>query len=174
MNPSPKVVQWFNQFESGLNTLLALLMWVMAFSLGGVVLLRYGFGYGATWLNEVAVYCLAITALLGLSFTYQQDKQVRLDILYSKFSLKSKLIVNLVGNIIFLIPLSLFLFSYSIDYVERSWLLSEGSAEASGLPALYLIKTCLLIGPALLLLRTFIQCYQQSLLIKKVINRKKR
>lgn len=174
MNSSPKVIQWFNQFESSLNTFLALLMWIMAFSLGSVVLLRYGFGYGATWLNEVAVYCLCLAALLGLSFTYQQDKQVRLDILYSKFTLKTKLIVNLTGNILFLIPLSLFLFTYSLDYVERSWLLSEGSAEASGLPALYLMKTCLLIGPSLLFLRALIQCYQQFLLIKKVMSRQKR
>ena len=54
---------------------------------------------------------------------------------------------------LFLIPAALFIIWISWDYVSVSWRIREGSAESSGLPYVYLLKSAILIIPALLLLQ---------------------
>ncbi len=145
----------FAQFNSALSTLLGISLWLMAAALTIVVLLRYCVGYGATWLNDVALYLLATLCLLGLSETFTQNRHVRLDIIYNSMSHRMQAWINLLGHFFILIPFCIFITVNSFDYVARSWQLLEGSGEAAGLGGLYLIKTLLLIGPSLLALQAF-------------------
>ena len=156
------------RFDKGLSNLLGVSLWLMALSLTTVVLLRYVVGYGATWLNDIAVYLLAAICLLGFSETFQQDRHVRLDILYARMTNRAQIWVNLIGNIGLLIPFCIFLVASSLGYVFRSWQLMEGSGEAAGLGGLYFIKTLILIGPSLLAL----QAVRQSLKLFKLLKKK--
>lgn len=147
-------MDFFNRLDEVLTKILCLLICIMALSLATVVVLRYGFGFGATSLSELSAYLMVCICTLGMSQTYHQDRHVRLDILYSSFSPTQQHWINLLGNLILLMPFCLFLLLYCFEYVSRSWQLSEGSGEAAGLPGVFLIKLLLLLGPALLLVRT--------------------
>lgn len=146
-----------DRIETSLGYALSLVVWIMAIALTVVVILRYGFGIGATSLSELSTYALVTICMLGMSQTYALDRQVRLDVFYSQMRPLHKDYVNVIGNVLLLLPLCIFFIAYCFEYVSRSWQLLEGSSEAAGLPALYLIKTLLLIGPALLLMRTLLQ-----------------
>ncbi|WP_269471143.1 TRAP transporter small permease subunit [Thiomicrorhabdus aquaedulcis] len=45
-----------------------------------VVVLRYGFDTGSIALQEAVMYNHALLFMLGIAYTYQQDKHVRVDI----------------------------------------------------------------------------------------------
>ena len=78
---------------------------------------------------------------------------MRVDIFYRDKSPKHQALVNLGGTIIFLIPVCVFLLLIGWEYVFSSWKVLEKSREAGGLPLVYLLKSMILLMPALLLLQ---------------------
>lgn len=106
-----------------------------------IVILRYGFQFGSIALQESVVYLHALVFMLGAAYTFKDDEHVRVDVFYREFSVKKKAWVNLVGGVVFLIPVTLYTFYLSIDYVAASWRVLETSPEPGGLPFIYLLKT---------------------------------
>lgn len=117
----------------------------------GVVLLRYGFNLGWIWLQESITYLHATVFMLAAAWTLQEDAHVRVDVFYRRRTPRQQAAVNLAGTVLFLIPLCGFLLVFGWEYVLRSWRVMEGSREAGGLPLVYLLKTLILLLPALLL-----------------------
>jgi TRAP-type mannitol/chloroaromatic compound transport system permease small subunit len=64
---------------------------------------------------------------------------------------KNRALVNLAGTLIFLLPFCIFLLVIAWPYVASSWKLLETSREAGGLPLVFLLKSLIMILPALLL-----------------------
>ncbi len=119
-----------------------------------VVILRYGFNLGWIWLQELVTYLHAIVFMLASAWTLQQDGHVRVDIFYRDRSARHKAMVNLLGNILILIPLCVFMIVVGWEYVFNSWKLLEESREAGGLPLVYLLKSLILLLPVLLLFQS--------------------
>ena len=115
-----------------------------------VVLLRYAFDMGAIFLQESVVYLHGVVFLTGLSYALQHDAHVRVDILYSRLSPRAKALVNGLGHALLLMPLSIAIVIVSWDYTLKSWAVLEGSAEVSGVPAVFLLKSLIPVSAALL------------------------
>lgn len=110
-----------------------------------VVIMRYGFHYGAIALQESVMYAHALVFMGAAAWTLQRGAHVRVDIFYQKFSPRRQALVDLIGHLVFLIPVCLFLGWNSWDYVANSWKTLEGSNESDGLKFVYLQKTIILI-----------------------------
>jgi len=119
-----------------------------------IVVLRYGFNLGWIWLQESVTYLHAMVFMLAAAWAWQTDDHVRVDIYYRERSPRQKAVVNLVGTLIFLVPVCVFLLFISWNYVLVSWTGQEGSREAGGLALVYLQKTLILVLPAMLLLQS--------------------
>lgn len=124
-----------------------------------VVLLRYVFGFGSVFLQESILYLHATIFLCGAGYTLLQDAHVRVDAFYHKLTLRAKAWVNLLGCIGFLAPFITVLLFYSWPYVAASWSVLEGSRETTGIPAVFLLKSLILIYCLLLA----IQCLAMGL-----------
>ena len=132
------------------------------------VLLRHFFDTGSIKLQESVIYLHGIVFMLGAAYTYAQNEHVRVDIFYQKMSPTKQLVVDVLGNIFLLMPLCVFIFWMSLNYVEASWNIQEKSSEAGGLAWVYWLKSLLLLMPALLM----IQAISNSLLnISKLLSR---
>ena len=118
-----------------------------------IVLMRYVFEFSSIAVQESLTYLHAIVFMGGISFTLKRGGHVRVDVFYRRFSPRSKACVDLIGTALFLLPTCLVIFWLSFDYVLNSWAIKEVSAESAGLAWVYLLKTLLLIMPALLLLQ---------------------
>ena len=105
------------------------------------VFLRYIFNFSSASLYELEWHFFAIIFLLGSSITLQKDEHVRVDVFYNSFSNKKKEIVNLIGNIFFLLPFSIIIFYTSIPFVEDSLMILESSPDPGGLPYRFVIKS---------------------------------
>ena len=127
---------------------LSLLMVLLTF---GIVVLRYGFNLGWIWLQESVTYLHAMVFMLAAAWTWQIDEHVRVDIFYREHTPRQKALVNLVGCLLFLVPVCVFLIMMSWRYVGAAWNSMEGSREAGGLPLVYLQKTLILVLPVMLL-----------------------
>ena len=136
---------------------LTLVMTVLTFA---VVVLRYGFNLGWIWMQESVTYLHALVFMTAAAWTFQCDDHVRVDIFYRDASERYKNTVNLLGTVLFLLPFSLFLLYIGWDYVSASWATREASREAGGLPLVWLLKTLILVLPALLLAQSWVTVRQ--------------
>ena len=130
-----------------------------------VVVLRYGFGIGATALQEAVLYAHALVFMGAAAWTLQRGAHVRVDIFYQKFSGRRQALVEIVGNLLFLIPVCLFLGWNSWDYVTTSWATAEKSNEAGGLAFVYLQKSIILVLVVSLLLQSVAELIKAGYLL---------
>ena len=123
------------------------LMICLAFA---IVVLRYGFNYGRVDMQEGVVYLHVFILTLCMGYTMRVDGHVRVDVFYNKMRHQTKAKINLLGDLLFLLPTSATIVFYSIDYVITSWKLLERSQEAAGLPLIFVLKTLIPIMAILL------------------------
>ncbi|MDH5471808.1 MAG: TRAP transporter small permease subunit [Gammaproteobacteria bacterium] len=133
-----------------------------------VVFLRYIFDTGAIALQESISYMHALVFLIGAAYTLKYNEHVRVDIFYHKLNLKQQALIDLLGHLFVLFPVMIFIFWISREYVFESWSVFESSRETGGLPGLFLLKSCILIMAALLLLQSF------ALILKSIATLKHR
>lgn len=132
-----------------------------------VVVLRYGFDTGSIAMQQAITYNHAILFMLGITYTYLHDEHVRVDVFYTHYSAKRKHWINLIGSILFTIPITLFILWSSWEYVSNSWAIQEGSAESGGLGFVYLLKTLIPIMATLLLLQALAIIAKNTLAIRE-------
>ena len=157
MSPLAKQIEKLAQLPDQMNDYVgrsvAWLTLVMVLVTFVVVVLRYLFNIGWIAMQESIVYMHALVFMLGASYTLRHDGHVRVDIIYNRLGLRGRAWVELLGNLLLLMPVTLFIIWVSWDYVASSWSLLEGSREAGGLPGVFLLKTTIPLMGLLLLLQ---------------------
>jgi len=118
-----------------------------------VVLARYVFSGGSIALQESALYIHATIFLLGCSVALKNSAHVRVDIFYRRMNQCAQNWLDLIGHITLLLPLCCFIFYISWDYVVSSWQIKESSADAGGLPFVYLLKSLMPLAAGCLALQ---------------------
>jgi TRAP-type mannitol/chloroaromatic compound transport system permease small subunit len=83
---------------------------------------------------------------------------VRVDIFYRSFSERQKAWVNILGHVIFTLPVCVLIGWGSLDYVLDSWSAREASPEPGGLAYVFLLKTLIPVMASLLALQSLAQC----------------
>ncbi len=114
------------------------------------VALRYMFSITSAASFELEWHLFAGIFLLGAAYTLQQDKHVRVDVFYHRFSTRTQGWVNLIGSLFLLLPFCTVAFYESLSFVEASFNVRETSPDPQGLPARYVIKSAIPIGFLLL------------------------
>ena len=131
-----------NKYAGYLCAFIVVLMVINVFL---VVILRYLFGISFIWMQETYVWMHAYIFMLGAGFTYLNDDHVRIDILYRNASQTYRALIDLIGNVFFLLPFLYIIWSYSFPFVYKSWQMNEISREAGGLSMLFLLKLAILL-----------------------------
>jgi TRAP-type mannitol/chloroaromatic compound transport system permease small subunit len=117
------------------------------------VILRYLFSVGTVWAQELEWHLLVPLILFGMSYAMRHGEHVRVDIVYAKFSDRTKHIVDFVSALLCAV-LSVLVIWFSLHYVQQAYVIDEGSPDPGGIPHRYLIKSLIPIGFALLLLQS--------------------
>ena len=130
------------------------------------VLLRYVFNFSTASLYEMEWHLFAIIFLLASPYTLQKNKHVRVDVFYNNFSKRKKNIIDLIGNIIFLIPFSFIIFYTSLSFVEDSYSILESSPDPGGLPYRFIVKSIIPIAFFLLMIQGILNTIKNYINIK--------
>lgn len=147
-----RMIDNFSEMVGKYVSWLALAMVIIQFA---VVLARYVYGVGSIAVQESIIYCHALLFLLGAAYTLLHGGHVRVDIFYAGASNKSKAIIDLLGSIVFLIPVCLAILFLSWNYVGSSWAILEVSRESSGIPFIYGLKTIILVFCVMMIMQGF-------------------
>lgn len=140
-----KLINFVELFNRKLAKLAGWAALIMMFCQVFSVVARYVFSYGISSVQEAVIYGHAILFLFGAAFLLQINQHVRVDIFYAMFNQRQKRIVDLIAMLGFVVPVSSVIAITAWVYVTRSWGVFEGSPQAGGIPAIFLLKTCILI-----------------------------
>lgn len=130
------------------------------------VLRRFIFERTDAWIMELEWHMFAMIFLLGAGYTLKEQKHVRVDLFYSNFEPREKALVNMVGGIVFLVPMCVLLIYLSFYYAYSSYQIGEGSADPGGLSYRYLIKMIIPLGLFFLLLQGLAETARSFIIYK--------
>ncbi len=145
-----KAIDGINERVGRAVAWLALLMVLTQFV---VVVMRYVFGLSVLMMQESIWFMHAIIFLVAGGYTLLHNGHVRVDILYGNVNTRKKAIIDIMGVLVILFPVCVATWWVSWEYVTNAWAVKEGSIEVSGIQAVYLLKTCILIFAGLIALQ---------------------
>jgi TRAP-type mannitol/chloroaromatic compound transport system permease small subunit len=122
---------------------------------------RKAFNVGSNAYLEVQWYLFAGVFMLGAGYAFLRNAHVRIDFISSKLSKRSNAIIDILGIVVFVIPLCLILIVLSWPFFINAWNTGEMSSNAGGLirwPVYLLVP----VGFSILLLQSL------SELIKRI------
>ena len=134
----------------------------------GNAIVRKAFSIGSNSLLEIQWYLFAAVFMLGGGYAFLRNVHVRIDFVSSKLSKRTNTIIDILGIVIFLIPLCLILINLSWPLFVSTWTSGEMSSNAGGLirwPVMMLIP----LGFGLLLLQAFSELTKRFAFLKGLI-----
>jgi len=132
----------------------------------GVVMARYVFGLGSTIVQESIVYMHATVFLACAGYALVHNGHVRCDIFYSVMKPRTRALVDVVCTLAFLLPMCVLIWWTAWPYVKASWEIMEVSREGRlGIPAVYLLKTLILVFAAVLAVQAVSLIIQSALVL---------
>ncbi len=116
------------------------------------VILRYAFGEGRIELEEWQWHIYSVGFLMGMSYAFQSDAHIRVDVVSERLSDRHRAWIELYGLLLGLFPFVALVLIYGLPFVLQSLNLSEVSQAPGGLSQRWLIKAVLPLGFSMLLL----------------------
>jgi TRAP-type mannitol/chloroaromatic compound transport system permease small subunit len=120
-----------------LNELLGkVIMWLVLAAVlisSGNAIIRKAFDMSSNAWLEIQWYLFAGVFMLGVGYVLLKNAHVRIDFIASRLSKRTNAIIDLIGLIIFTIPLALILVDLSWPLFTRALQSGEMSANAGGL-----------------------------------------
>jgi len=118
----------------------------------GNACIRYAFNYSSNGWLEIQWYLFAFIVLLGASHTLRLNEHVRVDLIYGAVSDRTRLWIDAIGLLVFLIPACLYLAWLSFPFFTASFTQGEISSNAGGLTR-WPVKLIIVSGFVLLALQ---------------------
>lgn len=139
----------FDRISNITGRIIAWLTLAMVLLTSVIVVMRYAFDAGLIWMQESVTWMHAAVFMVGAAYTLLHGEHVRVDIFYRKMTDRGRAIVDLLGVIVFLLPLCGFLALTAYDFAATSWSINETSREPGGLPypMIPLLKSLVIVMP---------------------------
>ena len=118
----------------------------------GNALMRYIFNYSSNAWLEIQWYLYAAMFMLASAYTLRRDEHVRIDVVVGRLSRRTQVWIDLLGFLIFLLPICLLILWYGVPYALISIESGEMSSNAGGL-IVWPAKILLPLGFALIILQ---------------------
>ncbi|HEX5738182.1 MAG TPA: TRAP transporter small permease subunit [Hydrogenophaga sp.] len=96
-------------------------------------LVRYGLSFSSNAFLEIQWYLFAVCVMFGSAQVLRVNEHVRVDIFYGRAATRTKVVIDLLGLILFLLPVTLFVAWLSLPVLTRMMISSEMSSNAGGL-----------------------------------------
>lgn len=113
---------------------------------------RQFFDTGSTRLQELQWHFFFAIVMLGLGHAYWQDRHVRIDLLSSRLSVKTRAVIELLGYLFLVLPFSWVLIRFGGQFAWIAWVDGEQARAALGLTHRWIIKATLPISGVLILM----------------------
>jgi len=103
-------------------------------------------------MSDLQLTMFAGMVMFGAPWTLRMNEHVRVDLIYGSVSGRARLWIDLIGGILFLLPMCVVMIYFTWPWFVEAWTSNEMSSNAGGMPR-WPAKLCLPLGFALVLLQ---------------------
>lgn len=137
-----RLSQWIDSFSELIGKTIRWLVLGAVLISAGNAIIRKAFNIGSNAFLEIQWYLFAAVFMLGVGFVFMRNAHVRIDFISARLSARTNAIIDIVGMLVFTIPLSFIMIKLSWPLFQNAWVSGEMSQNAGGLirwPVLLLI-----------------------------------
>jgi TRAP-type mannitol/chloroaromatic compound transport system permease small subunit len=126
--------RWIDRATAAIGRLAAWLVLAACLVSVANALLRYGAHFARPMLLELPILLFAGIVLGGAPRTLAENSHIRVDILYRSLAPRRRAMLDIIGNLIFLMPLCIVMIAEGLPFFASSWRIGEGSLTPGGIP----------------------------------------
>ncbi|MDP2265427.1 MAG: TRAP transporter small permease subunit [Thiobacillus sp.] len=152
MNALLTLARWIDALTERVGRLAIWLVLIATLISAGNALARYALGESSNAWLEIQWYLFGAMFFLAAGYTLKHNGHVRIDILYNWFSPRGQAWIDLVGGLLFLLPMAVLLAWLAWPMFMDAWTTHEMSPDAGGLVR-WPVKLLLPVGFFLLALQ---------------------
>lgn len=160
-----RAIDWINDKFGHIANWMVL--WACLISAGNAFS-RYLFSESSNGWLEIQWYLFAGMVLLGGPYTLKMNEHVRVDLVYGFVSERTRIWIDIIGGLLFLLPICLILTYFTWPWFVDSWRINEASSNAGGLVR-WPVKLVLPIGFALMALQGISEIIKRIAALEHVI-----
>jgi TRAP-type mannitol/chloroaromatic compound transport system permease small subunit len=160
-----RVIDWVNARIAVVANCLVLLACLIS---AGNAFSRYLFSESSNGWLEIQWYMFAGMVLLGAPYTLKMNEHVRVDLIYGMMSPRKRIWIDIIGGLLFLLPISIILTYFTWPWFVDSWLQHEQSSNAGGLIR-WPVKLLMPVGFALMALQGISEIIKRVAALEHVI-----
>ncbi len=150
-----------------LEYITSILLLLTILSVFSNVVMRYVFNDSLLAIQELEWHFFAAMFLLAMSYATLKNAHVRVDLWYQNFKTSTQCWINLIGMLVFVVPISIVIAYDSFEFSYAAFSLNEQSPDPGGLPYRFIIKSIIPISFILLVITSVYSAYQSFLILTK-------
>ena len=166
------IVVFLNRIVQRIVETVAWLNVVLIFLILITVTLRYGFHRNELLLDwplvpmeELQWHFYSVPFMFGLAYAITNDSHVRIDIFRTKMSKRLKHIFEILGILLLLMPCTVILFDFSLDYTIYAITHHESSQSTMGLSHRWIVKSVIPLTMVLIFMASLAKLIQEIILL---------
>jgi TRAP-type mannitol/chloroaromatic compound transport system permease small subunit len=128
-----KISRAIDALNERIGRIVLWLVLVMALVSTANALIRYLFNESSNAWLELQWYLFAAVFLLCAGYTLLHNEHIRIDVVSSRLSARARLWIDVLGTVLFLLPVSIFVVWLSWPIFINAWASNEMSSNAGGL-----------------------------------------
>jgi TRAP-type mannitol/chloroaromatic compound transport system permease small subunit len=163
-----KLSDWIDRLNEKFGVVANWLVLLACLISAGNAASRYVFSESSNGWLEVQWYMFAGMVLLGGPYTLKMNEHVRVDLVYGMVSERTRIWIDIVCGVLFLLPICVILIYFTWPWFVESWRLGEESPNAGGLIR-WPVKLVLPVGFALMVLQGISELIKRVAALEHVI-----
>jgi TRAP-type mannitol/chloroaromatic compound transport system permease small subunit len=142
-----------DRFQDALGRALAWLMLAMVLVVFFDVVMRYAVNRTYVMTQELEWYIFAVAYLMAGGYVMLWDEHVRVDILYSRFSPRTRAWIDFILLFVFFFPSALLIIYTTWPFFRNSLAVWEGSPDPGGIQGRWALKAVIIVAFGIMVLQ---------------------
>lgn len=142
--------------------------WLNVLLIGVIVLqvvMRYGFNRGLVPLEELMWHLYAVAFMFGMAYAVTNDSHIRVDLVHMALPKRAQHVFEILGILLLLMPFLWIIFDHSLGWAAEAYRVNESSANPTGLPYRWIIKSVVPITMVLIFIAALARLIQEVSLL---------
>ena len=153
MNMLKKMIKIIDAISERTGRIVGWIAAPMIIALIYEVFARYVFHRPTIWSYEITYMIYGTHFLLGAAYTLRVKGHIRIDLLYMRFPLRGRALIDVIGYLVIFFPVMIILVIASYDMAKDAYRIKEVSQFTPWQPILWPFKGVICVGFSLLILQ---------------------
>ena len=151
------MIRFIERITGAFGLLAAWLVVPLVLAICYEVFSRYVLNNPTLWAYEIGYMATGTNFMLGIAYTLRERGHIRIDVLYGRFSDRTRAVIDAIGIAFFLLPVAFWLSLKLWGYAYDAYLTGETTGESAWNPVVWPFRSMFFLGFIILSMQGFVE-----------------